>query len=271
MFERFFWDNNGTLEDKTIEWTNPNSKTAPYDGQGYIYISSYLPFNHRYFDIDIVNDQGGTLKIDHWWSSEWKTVVDNLDYSELMTKSGNILFTIDKDNGWDAECESSDIPELANTNVYDAYWMRVSLQTPAPSALTINYIGYKFAEESDLFFKYPMLNNARLKSAFASGKTDWNDQLFDASQYIVKDLKSRKIVISKNQVLTLDRYRDACVHKAAEIIFNGLDEKWVNYIDMARDSYSKDMNLEDYGVDQTGNGQMDRIEKASISNGRMSR
>ena len=184
---------------------------------------------------------------------------------------GNILFTIDEDNGWDVECDSSDIPELSTTKVYNAYWMRLSLQTLSASALSIKYIGHKFAEESEMILKYPMLKNQSLKQAFEAGKIDWNDQLFDASKFIIKDLKSRKLMISKNQLLSLERYKDACCHKAAEIIFSALGEKWVDMSMSAAKDYSTDMNLEDYGLDQNGDGQMSRVEKASTSNTRMSR
>jgi hypothetical protein len=270
MFERFYWDNDGTLTDQTIEWSNPYSNAAVFDGKSYLYISSYLPFNHRYFDISVANDQGGTLSIEHWYNDEWNTTVDNLDYTEKLTKSGNILFTIDEDNGWDAEDDSSDITELSTTKVYNAYWMRLTLAASVASSLSINYIGYKFAEDSDLLLKYPMLRNTALKTAFATGKEDWHDQLILASDFIISDLKSRNLMISKNQLLTLDRFTNACVYKTAEIIFTGLGEKWIDLATRANNLYNEDMNLDNFGIDQNQDGVMDRVEK-TVLNQRMTR
>ena len=270
MFERFFWDDDGTLTDQTIEWSNPHGDAAVWDGKSYLYISSYLPFNHRYIDISVANDKGGTLDVQHWYSDEWNSVVDTVDYSAKLTKSGNVLFTIDDDNGWDTEDDSSDITELATTKVYNAYWSRITLATALDSALSINYIGYKFAEDSDLLLKYPSLKNSKLKTAFETGKTDWKDQLILASEFIVSDLKSRNLLISKNQILTLDRFTNACVHKTAEIIFNGLGEKWIDFAARAYTLYNDDMNLDNYGIDLNADGNMDRVEK-TVLNQRMTR
>jgi len=254
MFERFYWDDDGTLTDQTIEWSDPHSETALWDGKSYLYISSFLPFNHRYFDIGVANDQAGTLAIQIWYNNDWRTVSDSLDFSKKLTESGNIVFTIDDTYGWMRESDSSDITALATTKVYDSYWMRLTLACATDSALTLNYIGYKFAEDSDLTLKYPMLGRASLKTAFASGKTDWADQLILASQFVIADLKSRNLIFSKDQILDMKRFKDACCYKAAEMIFGGLGEKWNDTSGQARTRYSEDMNMDNFGIDQNADG-----------------
>ena len=90
MFERFYWDNDGTLPDQTIEWSYPYGDHAVYDGKSRLYMSSYLPFNNRYFDLALINDQpDASLSIDVWYSDEWVPAVDILDYTNNMNKSGH--------------------------------------------------------------------------------------------------------------------------------------------------------------------------------------
>lgn len=260
MFERFFWDDDGTLTDQTKEWSDPHSNTALWDGKSYLYISSYLPFNHKYFDIDVANDQDGTLAIEIWYNGDWRAVSDIIDFSDKLTASGNIVFTIDDTYGWTNESDSSDIDELSTTKVYDAYWARITLACATDSALKLNYIGYKFAEDSDLLIKYPMLRNQSLKTAFETGKTDWKDQLIIASQFIISDLKSRNLVFSKDQLLDIHRFKDACCYKAAEMIFGGLGEKWFDYVIKAQERYKEDMNMDNYGIDQNADSVLSRSE-----------
>ncbi len=262
MFERFFWDDDGTLKDQTIEWSNPHADSAIWDGKSRLYMSSFLPFNTKYFDITVANDQGGTLDIDIWYNDGWVSVVDAIDYTELLTKSGNIVFTVDENKGWMIEDKSSDVEGLTTTNIYDSYWLRLTLNAAADSALSINYIGQKFAEDSDLTLKYPMLQNTALMTAFKAGKTDWKDQLVLASEFIVSDLKSRNLIISKDQLLNVARFKDACCHKASEIIFHGLGEKWFDHATKAQARYSEDMNMDNFGIDLNGDGEPSRAEQA---------
>jgi hypothetical protein len=261
MFERFFWDDDGTLKDQTIEWSNPHSDSAIWDGKSRLYMSSFLPFNTKYFDITVANDQGGTLDIDIWYNDEWVSVVDSIDYTDLLTKSGNIVFTVDENKGWMIEDKSSDIEGLTTTNIYDSYWMRLTLATTSDSALSINYIGHKFAEDSDLLLKYPMLKSQSLKTAFATGKTDWHDQLVLASDFIIDDLKSRALIISKDQLLNVTRFKNACCYKAADIIFHGLGEKWFDHATKAEARYAQDMHMDNFGIDINGDGEPSRFEQ----------
>ena len=264
MFERFYWNDDGTLTDQTIQWANPHSNAAVWDGQSYLYISSFLPFNHKYFDVSVANDKAGTLAVQIWYDNQWVSVVDILDYTSKLTSSGNIVFTIDDEKGWEQEEDSSDITELSTTKIYGAYWSRINLATASASALSINYIGHKFAEDEDLFLKYPMLRNTALMTAFKTGKTDWKDQLILASEFVVADLKSRGLLISKNQILDIKRFKNACCYKAADIIFNGLGgDKWIDYIEKAQARYSEDMNMDNFGIDVNADGAPSRAEKTT--------
>jgi hypothetical protein len=263
MFDRFFADNAGTLIDRTREWTNPYTDAAAWDAKTYIYSASFFPFNHRYFDISTANDQAGALDVQVWYNNEWKSVADIIDYTKgtnSLEESGNIQFTLDDDFGWEIEGDSSDITELASTKVYNAYWMRFVYDAAAGSALIINYIGLRFCEQSELYIYYPVFNNSALLDAYASGKTDWNDQIASASSLIVKDMKSRNFIQSKDQLLDSDRFKEACIHKTAEIIFSGLGESYADDKIAARKMFRDDMDKGNFVIDANASGTAERDE-----------
>jgi len=275
MFERFFYNDDATLVDRTIEWSNPYSSTGAWDAKSYLYISSFLPFNHRYFDVATANDKAGTLSIDVWYNSAWTSVVDIVDKTRTsgisLAQSGNIYFTIDKLKAWEQEDESSDITELSTTNIYNAYWMRIGYDASVDSATVINYIGYKFCEDIDLYTYYPLFNNSGLKTQFKSGKTDWNDQTISASMAIVSDLKSRELIVSKNQLMDSSRYLSACVHKTAEIIYAGLGTAYRDDRIDATKQYTEAINACNFNIDTNGDGKLSRVEKVGTKMSRMSR
>ena len=107
-----------------------------------------------------------------------------------------------------------------------------------------------------------MLKSQGLKTAFASGKSDWHDQLVLASDFVIDDLKSRNLIISKDQLLNVARFKNACCHKAAEIIFHGLGEKWFDHATKAEARYSQDMNMDNFGIDINMDGKSSRAEQA---------
>jgi len=254
MFERFFYNDDSTLVDRTIEWSNPYTATGAWDCKSYLYISSILPFNHRYFDIATANDQAGTLSVDIWYNNAWTPAVDIVDYTSDLSSSGSIYFTPNELKGWDTEDDSSDITELSTTKVYSAYWMRFGFDASADSACVINYIGYKFCDDNDLYSFYPIFNNANLRAQFKTGKTSWSEQAISASNIIISDLIKRNFMQSKNQVLDSRLFRILGVHKTAELIFSGLGGGFKDERIEARKEYDLYFNANNLGIDINKDG-----------------
>ena len=275
MFERFFYNDDAVLVDRTIEWSNPYSATGAWDAKSYLYISSFLPFNHRYFDVSTANDKAGTLSVDVWYNDTWTAVVDIVDKTRASGKSfaqsGNIYFTVDALKSWQVEDDSSDITELSTTKIYNSYWMRFGYDASVDSATVINYIGYKFCEDADLYTLYPIFNNSGLKTQFKAAKTNWNDQTITASNAIVTELKSRQLIQSKNQVMNSSRYQIPCIHKTAEIIYAGLGSAYRDDKIDALKQYTEAMNVGDFQVDLNADGKLDRVEKVGTNISRMTR
>jgi hypothetical protein len=264
MFERFFVDDDGTLIDRTVEWSNPYSKPASWDCKSYLYISSFLPFNHKYIDIATANDQAGTLSIDIWYNSEWTSVADIVDETlssgKSLVNSGNIYFYPDSVKGWSLEEDASDITEI-NKKIYNVFWMRLGFDASLDSACIINHIGHKFCDDNALFSMFPLFNNDSLKTRFKTGKTNWVEQEVTASQIIVNDLAMRGIIASKDQVVDVKRFELACVFKTAELIFSSLGQSYVEERNEARKSYSELMSRGSFNVDLSKDGKQDRLEK----------
>ena len=267
MFDRYFYDNAGTIVDRTIPWSNPYTATGAWDAKTYIYVSSYFPFNHKFIDIDAANDQAGTLSIEVWYNSAWTAVADIVDYTAGSTysleNSGNIFFTQDEDKGWDEKDDSSDITELADTKVYNAYWMRIGYGASSASALEINYVGHRFCDDNALHSFYPQFNNSSMLTRFKAGKTNWTEQEISASDAIISDLRSRNLILSKDQILDSKRYELPCVHKTAEIIFAGMGRSFDDDRIVARKQYDESMNTGGFAIDQNADGNYDRVEKTA--------
>ena len=271
MFERFYYDDDGTLVDRTIEWSNPYTTTGAYGCEGYLYVSSYLPFNHKYFDITTANDKTGTLTVDIWHDSSWVAAADIIDYTfdgtQAFGQSGSIFFTPTNTSGWMSEDDSSNIAAISTTKVYGAYWMRFGFDSATESACVINYIGSKFCSDSDLYIFYPQFYNTTMLTMFKgaeTAKTTWTAQEISASNYIVSDLKGRYIINSKNQIFDTDRFKIACVHKTAEYIFGGMGNSYVEQKVEAKKAYEDAMNGDFFGVDTNADGHMDRSEKTIV-------
>lgn len=265
MFERFFYNDDGTLVDRTIEWSNPYTATAAYDCKSYLYVSSFLPFNHKYIDIATANDKAASLSIDIWYNSAWTSVADILDDTvssgKPFAKSGIISFYPDKLKGWDLEDDSSDITELSTRKIYNSYWMRFGLDAESDSACVINHIGHKFCDDYALFSLYPMFNNSAILTQFETGKTNWSKQEIIASNCIVSDLKSRSIIVSKDQVIDAKTFELACIHKTAELIFAGMGSAFRDDKTVATKAYVDAMNMTIFNIDANRNGSQDRVER----------
>jgi len=264
MFERFFVNDDGTLLDRTIEWSNPYTSTGAWDCKSYLYVSSYLPFDHKYIDITTANDQAGTLTVEIWYNSQWVDAVDILDDTKSsgksFAKSGIISFHPDKLKGWDIEDDTDNITELSTKSIYNVYWMRFGIGASSDSACVINHIGHKFCDDYELYAYYPMLNNSAIKTQFKAGKTDWVDQQISASKNIINDLINRNVIKSKDQIFNSKNLVAPCVHKTAELIFAGMGSAFRDDKAEAKRSYDESMIGSVFNVDVTQDGTQDRIE-----------
>lgn len=231
----FYRASNQSWTDHTIALNDPgNGLTAAFSmlPGDYVYISSFLPFNHKFFKVTTVAAITRAPYIEVCDLSSWYPVVDTMDHTSNMRNSGNLVFTRDPDKGWTRVQNSKrDITALstAPATIHDSHWMRLSFPTsdpsPTPITFTLEYIGQCFSTDSDLYAEYPALRASGLLSSWKQGKTDWNDQHTLAASYIAKTLRQRGIIENRDQILDIATLVSPAVHKVANVIFSGLGAK----------------------------------------------
>jgi len=258
----------GSVTDLTLDTAEFDSRTATVSLNAdvdYLYVGTSLPFNHRWFEVSSANVTAATPTIEIWYANDWKAAVDILDRTDSsgtpMAASGNLEFTPNRDFGWDIEQDSDDITELASAPLtYNKYWMRVSYD--ANVSFDLKYVGQKFASETSLYAKYPVFDSTSLKTSWDSGKTDWDEQLFAASDEVIEDLISRRIIWDRNQVLDIATLKNPAIHKCASLIFRGLGaNRNPKQLADAEEKYSHSMDKKQWKVDVNGDAQLDPIER----------
>jgi len=275
--QRILFDDNGTENDLSLNLNNyrADSSVIPFvQGEDYLYIASDLPFNHRYFLVDVANDQASVPSVEIWDGSQWHPAVDVLDRTSTagvtLAESGIIQWKLDRDYTWAREGDSEDVTDISKVGLYDMYWVRFDFSADLLDTTALKYLGFKFSDDSALFTYYPDLDNSDLMAAFASGKTDWDEQHFIAGEEIGRELKRRNIIKSLNQVLDYELFERASVHKTAEIIFRGLGRAYIENKDQARKDFVEAMNAKYYNIDRNSNANLDTDEKG-VRTGHMRR
>lgn len=229
-----------------------NTYAMTYVAGQYVYVGMRSPFNNIFIQMSTVAvSTSGTPVVDVWWGSTWTSAVDITDQTSGMTASGRISWALEKNKGWEAEEYSADVG-ITGSKVYDMYWARISW--PNNFSATLQYIGQKFSEDADLRILYPDLMQTQLLTGHTAGKTNWNDQHFAASEYIVKDMFKRNIIRHKGQIFDWQTFEQASVHKVAEIIYRAFGAPYREHADKAEAKYNVEMgqSMKNVDIDQSG-------------------
>jgi len=279
---RVILDDNGSLIDLSSSLNNYVASSSTIEivaAQDKLYLGSDLPFNHRYFQIDVANANASLIdKIEYWVNPNWQEVVDIIDETEVsgktISQSGIISFTTNKLYDWNSD-DTHDgsiarIPELAAVKIYGLYWLRISFTANFSALTALKYIGHKFANDTDLAITYPDLVRSDTLDHFKTGKTNWDEQMIYASEFIIRDLKKRGVIVSANQLMDWSFFQDACVHKCAEIIYNGFGKDFLENKADAQKEYQKALNTLLPAKDLNNDGRLDPGE-SFISTGILKR
>ncbi len=273
--QRILWDDSGTLTDLTMALNDFRAQNVnlQYTAGDYIYIGSEMPFGFRYFDIDLPSTETVTTTVENWTGSQWQAMVDVLDGTNGWQTPGYISWRTDKDvQNWHCEDDTADISELAaKPDIYNLYWLRLSFSGSLSLTTEINTINFKFADDDDLYGRYPDLNNQRILDSFEKGspsgtKTDWDEQHFISSNSIVRDLKRKNFVFSGNQIIDYEVFSEAAEHKCAEIIYSAMGgEGYELNRKRAREYYQIAMNQGFMRLDTNKNARLDPNEKRMVA------
>ena len=262
--QRTIFSDNGVLSDISVSLNDykASSSTLPWvAAEDALYIGSLFPWNNKWVEVSTVNSLASVASVSVWDGLAWQATYDVLDMTsssgKSLAQSGFIRFTPSRDRAWVRAYESDLVTGLSGTVIYDMYWLKITMSADLTPATALKFIGNKFSQDADLFSYYPDLNNTTLMAKFKVGQADWKDQSFIAAEMVIRDLKSRNIILSREQVLTPELFMEAAVHKTAEIIYAAFGSAFKDDKDNARKRYDEAMKLSTYNIDVTRDGRLD--------------
>ena len=266
--QRILFSDNGTIRDLSVNLLDFQAGAETIDfvaGEDYLYVGSYLPFNHKWFDISSANAASASIAIDIWDGDTWNPVIEILDQTSFggasMATSGIVRFTHDRDETWAREQDSFDVAGLESTEIYNLHWSRISFGSDLSPSFALNFVGQKFSDDDDLYLYYPDLNQADLKTAFEAGKTNWNDQAFAAAKLIQRDLERKAGMLSPDQIIDYEFFNEPSVHKVAHLIFYGLGRSYTDLRNDAAEKYKDAMAQTYLRLDLNGDGDLSGAER----------
>ena len=269
MFDqRVLFSDNGTIEDISLQVNDfrTDSYTMNFvSAEDAIYIGTSLPFNHKFFELESVNANASDIQISIWDGQVFNSVADIQDSSRSgsasLANSNIIRFTPDREKVWTRELDSFDVSGLEMTKIYQMYWLKIGFSADLSAGVQIKYIGQKFCTDSDIYDYYPDLNQTNLKLSFEAGKTTWDEQAFIATEIIGRDLKRRFSLLNSNQIIDYELFREAAIHKSAELIYHGLGQSYYEVRNSCRDHYLKALELGYLRLDQDKDGLLSDKER----------
>ena len=279
---KFIFEDDTTLSEFTVEANDYHSGVTVIPmiaAEDRIYIGSYFPFNHMYFKFGTVNDAASVLSIDVWANSTWRPVVEVLDETALsgstFGQDGYVSWVPNRNNGWQRDdtvtsSGSETITGLGGVTIYDRYWARLSVSADLNSLSSVSWAGTLFSNDNDLGAEFPDLTRSTVLSAWEAGKTSWEEQHVKAAEVITDDLRERRVIIDKSQILERKDFRLASVSKVAEIAFRGMGPDFLDDRNDARSIYEKRVTKNTANIDRDRDGQKDREELQQLQ-GRLTR
>jgi len=272
---RIIHGDNGTLKDLGIILNDFSSGTELLPivaADDFLYLGAPFPFNHRWFELGVANDQASVVSVDVWDGDTWEPTVEVIDETkntsgQPLASSGMISWVPDKEEGWlrdDTNGTSTNDPitGLEDKIIYDLYWARLSFSADLNALTALKYVGQRFSIDNDLRIDYPDLLDSDVLDRYESGKTNWDEQHFRASERVVADLIGRLIVKSGNEVLNWQLFREASTHKVAEMIFKGMGNDFNENRQSALDDYDEALKRSIFEVDRNRDGRINPTEKS---------
>lgn len=273
---RVIYKEGGTLTDLTagLSDVTTNDVVLPVTtASGALFIGSDLPFNHRFFKVASPNAVSASVTVSLWNGSSWVSAVDVNDQTSssgaALGQSGIISWVPDREQSWAVESSTyQKVTGLETLKIYDLYWAKLTWSANLTGTTKVGYVGHSFCKDSDMTHEYPDLMRSEFMAAFEAGKTDWVEQEVLASEYLIEELRARKLLFSKNQVLDWLTFKPAAVHKTAAVIMNAFGPAYAERAAAAEKKASS--LLQAINLDQDKDGRLDKPERVS-SEGWLSR
>lgn len=266
---RVFYSNNGVLTDYSLAAQDTDAIPFPIvAAEDYLYIAQYFPFNNFYLDLDVVNDQASVMTVQYWYGKEWVNAVDLIDATKVngvsLAKSGVVQFSPSRRYKWTEIVDTSleQNSSLTSLEIYNNYWLRVKFSADLNALTAIESISYKFANDEMLVAIDSEINNYLLAWGGIT-KTNWNEQLLLASQYLIYDLKSKGLIIHPGNILRFDDVSMACAHRCLMIIYAQLGESFKDKYNYSLGMFNELMSIKRFNFDVDLDARLDKTEIAN--------
>jgi hypothetical protein len=265
---RVIFSDNGVLEDLSAILSDPHAgkkQLAIVAAEDALFIGSDLPFNHRFLMLSAKNVVAGTVSVSIWTGSAWVACEDIQDFSSVagvpFACSGLLRFDIPIDSGWGKAAASADVTGLATTKIKNCYWAKITFS--AAFDFELEYVGFRFAKDSDLNTYYKDLLLPQVMKDFNSGVAmpNWDRVHVVAAEEIIEKLRKEEIIISPNQVLDPETFTNSACHKLAEMAYSQFGESRLSKLEFAQGKYKESMAKRVFNVDKTGDGRLQSYER----------
>ena len=256
----------GSLSDKSLDNQDDSiNTTVALTSSDYIYVGQRLPFTNLFLYSHVANTNTATLSVEYWNGTSWISAVDLLDGTsasgKTFAKSGIIQWSSEKSQGWQCVYDTSDSnspASLQSITIYDCYWARLKVSATLSATTALKEITYAFTSTQEL--KKIDVEIDSYLSAFASGKTEWNQEITTASKLLVTDLKRLGFVAGPGQVIELDDLYMAATFKCLELLYFNLGPSYKDRMDKMRKEYESVMNIQNFTLDSNKDGLLDQSE-----------
>lgn len=230
-----------------------------------IYVGSDLPFNNRFFLLGAKNVTPGTVSVAFWNGTTFAAAVDVQDLTSVagvpFARSGLIRFDLPRNDGWRKVYDSTEITEISGLTVRAQYWAKFTFS--AAFDFELKYLGFSFAKDTDLKTYYPQLLQESTMKSFNGGipMQNWDAVQVVAAEEVIEALKREQVVISGNQVLDTELFKNAQCHKLAQIVYGPGGLRNSETMELAEDRFNRAIAKRVFNVDENKNGRLDSFEK----------
>lgn len=264
---RVLYSDNGTLSDMSIDNQDESSDIAAYmvTGEDYIYLAQQFPFNNFFIQSKVANDVAATMAIEYWDGTAWQSAVDVLDATRSagcsLAKSGVVQFSPHSSYRWNIidDTTTNHAPtELSTVTIYNMYWLRFSFNATLKSTTSIDRIAYAFTRSQQVDNIDTTING--YLTTFATGKTNWDNEIITASIQMVNDMRGRGIIVAPGQILRFDDVSMACDWRTLMLIYNNLGGDYSKKYIAAEAEYKNSLSLSRFTFDKNEDAFVSRGE-----------
>lgn len=220
----------------------------------YLYLGTKTPITNLYFELTS-SVTGASALVDYYTGSSWQSTRYLRDTTDGLSESGYLQFSPFRDKPWAKVSNTTSIAELSSYEIYDQYWIRITLDTDA--TITANWVGEKYCTNLDVIREYPGLDRPQVYSLFSVSKTTWDEQILIASQILSRDIVYKYNLVSSDQITDPEAFRSACVSRVAALIFKAYGDSGVDDMARALDEYHMRMKAAQPSIDASQDGLAD--------------